>query len=199
MSALDLTRWDPLTPRGVARLLGACPAMWWIAGGCAIDAFVGRFDRRVHGDIDVGLFARDQELVRAELEGWELYCADPPGTLRAWRAEEHLEEPIHDVWARLSRHEPWKLALLLNPSAGDEWVYRRDARITLPAPGLVWELDGIRYLAPEVQLLFKSKGMRPQDEQDFEDAAPLLRADQRGWLRASLGLVDPDHPWLARL
>jgi hypothetical protein len=199
MSALDLTNWDPLMPHEVERLLDACPAPWWIAGGFAIDAFVGRFDRRVHGDVDVGLLARDQELVRAELEGWELYCADPPGTLRAWHAGEHLDEPIHDVWARPSRLEPWKLALVLNPSDGDEWVYRRDARITRHLSEITWERDGTRYLAPEVQLLFKSKGMRPQDRHDFDDAAPLLGPDQRAWLKTSLGLVDPKHPWLGRL
>jgi hypothetical protein len=65
MSALDLANWDPLTPQQVGRLLAGSAAPWWIAGGYAIDAFLGRFDRRPHADVGVGLLARDQEAIRA--------------------------------------------------------------------------------------------------------------------------------------
>ena len=199
MSELDLGNWEPLTPRQVARLLGACPAPWWIAGGYAIDAFLDDFDRRLHEDVDVGLLARDQETLRASLRGWELFCADPPGTLRAWRADEHLEEPIHDVWVRTAADEPWRLALLLNPGWNDTWIYRRDARISRPLADLTFEREGIRYLAPEIQLLFKSKAPRQKDELDFEDSVALLDDVQREWLREALELTDPTHSWLARL
>jgi Aminoglycoside-2''-adenylyltransferase len=199
VSVGDLENWDPLQPREVARILEGLEVPWWIAGGFAIDAFVGRFDRRPHEDIDVGLLARDQEALRTHLVGWELYCADPPGTLRLWCEGEHLEEPIHDVWCRPQPGAPWRLALVLNPSEGDFWIYRRDIRIRRPMPGFTFERDGIRYAAPEVQLLFKAKGLRAKDERDFDDAAPFLDADQRAWLRSALQLTSPAHPWLARL
>jgi hypothetical protein len=64
---------------------------------------------------------------------------------------------------------------------------------------VVFERDGIRYLVPEVQLLFKSKGMRPKDEHDFADAIPLLDRDQQAWLRDALQLMSPGHPWLTQL
>jgi Aminoglycoside-2''-adenylyltransferase len=199
MSELELENWDPLTPREVAELLKGADAHWWIAGGLAIDAFVGSFDRRSHEDVDVGLLARDQEVVRAALAGWELFCADPPGTLRPWLDGEHLEEPVHDVWGRQAPGEPWRLALVLNPSDGETWAYRRDDQITRPVTGITFERDGIRYLAPEIQLLYKSKGLRPKDERDFDDAEPLLDADQRAWLRRALELTSPGHHWLPRL
>jgi hypothetical protein len=199
MSDTDLENWDPLAPSDVAALLDGCPAPWWIAGGYAIDAFVGQPGRRSHEDIDVGLLARDQLVLRARLAGWDLFCADPPGTLRRWRQDEVLEEPIHDVWGRQAPDGPWRLALLLNTSDGGIWTYRRDDRLRRPLSELVWCADGIPYVAPEVQLLFKSKAPRPKDELDFDDSLPLLSGAQRSWLKDALELAHPGHPWLRRL
>jgi hypothetical protein len=192
-------KWEPLTPDRVAELLERCAARWWIAGGYAIDAFVGEIGRRPHEDIDVGLLARDQHAVRGCLRDWELYCADPPGTLRRWGPHEWLDEPIHDVWCRPGPRDPWRLALVLNPSDGDTWVYRRDARIRRPVAEIVWRSGGIDYLGPDVQLLFKSKTLRPKDEQDFADALPFLDPAQLAWLREALELTNSGHPWLSRL
>ena len=196
-----LGSWDALSPRDATDLLSASPAPWWIAGGYAIDAFLDRLDRRQHEDLDVGLLGRDQQAIRACLAGWDLQCVDPPGTLRPWLPGEHLTEPIHDVWVREDVAGPWRLQLVLNPSEGDGdmWIYRRDARIRLPLSELVWRSEGIPYLVPEVQLLFKAKTLRKKDAQDFEDALPELADAQRAWLREALSLTAPGHPWLARL
>jgi Aminoglycoside-2''-adenylyltransferase len=196
---LDLANWSPLRPAEVGELLDGWAEPWWIAGGYAIDAFLGRVDRRAHEDVDVGLLARDQEGIRAHLAGWELFCADPPGTLRRWAPDERLDEPVHDVWGRPAPNEPWRLALVLNPSESDAWIYRRDPRIRRPLADIVWHLDGIAYLAPEIQLLFKSKTVRPKDEHDFRDAAPQLDEGQRLWLRGALELTAPGHSWLSAL
>jgi len=199
MTAIELGPWDHLHPVAVAGLLDGCPISWWIAGGYAIDAFVGRTDRREHDDIDVGILARDQGILQSHLAGWDLRCADPPGALRPWRTGEILEEPIHDVWARERANQPWRLDVLLNSGGADVWIYRRDARIRRDLSELVWWSDGIPYLAPEVQLLFKSKAVRPKDEHDFRDCLPLLGERQRAWLRQTLELVDAAHPWGALL
>lgn len=199
LTGTDLDRWDPLTPSQAATLLRGCPSPWWIAGGYAIDAFVGVIGRRPHEDLDVGLLARDQHAIRCWLRGWDAWCADPPGTLRRWRVGEYLDEPLHDIWLRPAEAAPWRLALVLNPSEDDDWVYRRDRRVRRALAEIVWHADGIPYLVPEVQLLFKAKSMREKDELDFTDAAPLLAIEQRRWLRAALELAHPGHPWIQRL
>jgi len=199
VSGLDLGKWDLRDPLDAAKLLEGVDAPWWVAGGFAIDAFVGATGRRPHEDVDAGLLARDQETMRGVLAGWEHFCVDPPGTLRPWLEGEHLHEPIHDVWCRPTAADPWRLALMLNPSRGETLVYRRDPRISRPVSSLTFERNGIPYLAPEIQLLFKSKGLRERDELDFRDSAPLLAASQRAWLATALRLTSPAHPWLARL
>ncbi|TML68815.1 MAG: amino acid transporter [Actinobacteria bacterium] len=199
MGENDLGNWEPLTVPEAAGLFADCACPWWIMGGLAIEAFVGAQDRRQHDDIDVGCLARDQLRVGASLPSWDLRCADPPGRLRRWLDGEILEEPVHDVWARERPDRPWCLQIVLNPSVGDEWIYRRDPRIRRRLADLVWVSAGVPYLVPEVQLLFKSKTVRPKDEQDFEDGLPLLDLRQRAWLRDALRAVDPSHAWLAAL
>ena len=67
------------------------------------------------------------------------------------------------------------------------------ARVVLQSP------DGLRSLAPEIQLLYKSKAPPERDEADFAQICPLLAADARRWLHDALELTTPDHKWIAVL
>ncbi|WP_205328554.1 nucleotidyltransferase domain-containing protein [Glycomyces sp. YM15] len=199
MGANHLGRWEPATPNEVRGLLAAVDAPWWIAGGYAIEFAVGE-PFRSHGDVDVLLLRRDQLAVQDALPGWEWWAADPPGTLRPWAAGEILPPEVHDIWCRPSADAPWRLQFMLDEAEGDEWVSRRDPRIRRPIAetGLV-NRDGVPYLAPEIQLLYKAKGLRPKDEADFEAVLPKLGAEQRRWLRESIRLAYGEHPWSERL
>lgn len=190
--------WDPLRPEEVASLFAELDAPWWIAGGYAIEAFVGHAFRG-HNDIDVGLLRNAQSTVQAHLASWALHAADPPGTLRPWLRGETLPTGVHDIWARQGPGERWRFQLMLNDEADGEWLFRRDPRIRRPLASCVWQKDGIPYLVAEVQLLFKAKAPRPRDEADFEAALPLLDGSQRRWLHGALNLLHPISPWLARL
>ena len=59
--------------------------------------------------------------------------------------------------------------------------------------------NSIPYLAPEIQLLYKAKGLRPKDEADFARTLPALDEKSRQWLAQSLALVHPGHAWLTKL
>jgi hypothetical protein len=87
---------------------------------------------------------------------------------------------------------------MLADVVGDRWVYRRDHRITRPLTELTRRsAQGIPYLAPDVQLLFKARtNPRPKDEHDYAVALPLLDAASRQWLTAALGICAPEHPWV---
>jgi hypothetical protein len=56
--------------------------------------------------------------------------------------------------------------------------------------------DGIPYLAPELQLLYKSNELRPKDEVDPAEVMPALEPRQRKPLSH---LLEPGHPWQQRL
>jgi hypothetical protein len=190
--------WEPLTPIGVRDLMAPIAVPWWIAGGHAIEAFVGDAFR-AHVDVDVGIFRDDQLRARAALADWDAHCADPPGSLRPWPIGERLPRGVHDVWLRERPDAPWRFQWMLNERDGGDWVSRRDPRTRVPIANLGFERDGIRYLAPQIQLLFKAKNAREKDEADFARAQPLLSEEQRAWLRERLEAEQPGHPWLVRL
>lgn len=174
-------------------------APWWVAGGYAIELAVGAA-LRSHGDIDLLMLRRDQETVQQALSTWEWWAADPPGQLRPWRLGEALPLPVHDIWCRPGADQPWRVQVMLDETEGDEWVSRRDRRIRRPIASIGrTTADGVPYLAPEIQLFYKAKGLRAKDEVDFAAVRPVLDTEQRRWLSAALELVHGSHPWLPLL
>jgi aminoglycoside-2''-adenylyltransferase len=194
---VTLGPWEPLTPAEVIGRFDGITEPWWIAGGYAIELFVGR-PLRSHGDIDVLLLRRDQALIHHVLPGWDIHAADPPGSLRPWPAGERLPEHVHDIWCRERPEGPWRVQFMLDRSDGDTWICRRDERIRRPIASLRW--DGTAALVPEVQLLYKAtRSTMPKNEVDFAAALPLLGATQRDWLDNALALTAADHSWRAAL
>ena len=190
--------WDPLPPRQVAELFAGLSVPWWISGGYAIEAFVGR-SIRDHDDIDIGILRADHLRVREAFADWDFHAADPPGTLRPWPLGESLSQSVHDIWCRPTADAPWQMQLMLNEHDRHRWLFRREPAISRDMATLTFLRDGIPYLVPEVQLLFKSKSPRPKDELDFEAAEALLDQDRRRWLAHAIAKCSPRHPWLSRL
>ncbi|HVM07417.1 MAG TPA: hypothetical protein VM345_03055 [Acidimicrobiales bacterium] len=190
--------WVPLDPVEVRRIMRDFPHPWWIAGGWALDMFLGRKTRE-HEDIDVGLFQRDAVAVRSHLREWDVQWA-LGGSFRAWEPG-YVPAPDEDnVWVRPAPDAAWAFQLMLNPGDETTWVYHRVPSITRPFADVILRTgDGIPYLAPEVQLLYKSgssMGVRPKDQVDFDNVVPQLEDERRTWLRESML---PGHPWAERL
>ncbi|THV30005.1 nucleotidyltransferase domain-containing protein [Glycomyces paridis] len=194
-----LGAWEPASLAAVRDWMAPVGAPWWIAGGYAIELAVGT-PFRAHGDVDVLLLRTDQLAAQRALPDWEWWAADPPGTLRPWEIGETLPADVHDVWCRPGPDRPWALQFMLDESEGGQWVSRRDPRIRRPVAAIGRTgPDGLPYLAPEIQLFYKAKGLRPKDEADFAAALPVLDSPQRRWLRESLALTHPGHVWIDRL
>ncbi|MFI6923794.1 nucleotidyltransferase domain-containing protein [Nonomuraea spiralis] len=187
--------WEAATLDEVVTLMRGLEAPWWVAGGYALELAVGR-PYRGHDDVDIALLRRDQLAARRLLTGWDVHAAVRPGTLRPWPPDELLPATAHDIWVRERPDAPWRFQLMLDESAGDEWTYRRDARVRRPLSTLTIERNGLHHLTPEVQLLYKSQGIRPKDETDFATVLPLLTEAQRHWLETALETAHPTHPWL---
>lgn len=196
--ASDLGVREPMACPEVARVLAGLNCPWWVAGGYAIELFVGETVRR-HEDVDVLVLRRDQRKLQELLDGWDLQVADPPGTLRPWRLDEWLAVGIHDIWCRERPGRPWRIQVMLDEAHGEEWTSRRDARVHRPIRtlGSVAD-DGTPFLVPEVQLFDKATatgGQRRKDEVDFAAALPRLSSEAKRWLDRALEITSPDHPW----
>ena len=197
-----LGEWKPLSVEAVTDLLRGMDARWWIAGGWALDLHLGR-QTRPHHDIDVLVLRGDLPGVRERLRSWDLHAADPPGAgrLRPWPGHEQLPAALHDIWCRETTTSPWALQLMVDDTDGADWLYRRDSRIRRPVAELHGPAStpGRPVLAPEVQLLYKSRTPRPKDVEDFSSLVRVLDDDQRDWLRRALSMAGSGHPWLDRL
>lgn len=195
----ELWAWEPPEPRDLPSVLAPLRAPWWVAGGWAIDLFLGRATRR-HPDLDVALLRRDQHALHDCLPGWELRYATPEHTLESWPPALTLELPVHGIWARRPKSRGWTCEFLLDEADGNEWRYRRDPRVTLPLQRLgLTSADDVSFLAPEVVLLYKSKAPLPKDDADLDAVLPALDDEARGWLADALARADPQHAWLDRM
>jgi hypothetical protein len=207
----DLPGWRPAvrfddmrstySPEEARELLDGCRLDWWIAGGWALDLFLDERTRD-HEDLDVAILRRDEIGFREVLRSWEIWPGLGDGQLEARPIAAH--EPLaldRDVlWCRPSSREDWAFELLLSRSVGDEWVFKRDERVRLPLTSLGFiTSSGLPILRPEVVLLFKAKGLREKDQQDFDRIAPGLNSHSRSWLYGSLEIAHPGHPWITRL
>ena len=52
---------------------------------------------------------------------------------------------------------------------------------------------------PEIQLLYKARATRPEDQADFDQVVPQLTQDAQTWLRESLQRIEPEHAWISKL
>jgi hypothetical protein len=187
--------------KAVERELADVDHSWFISSGWAIDLFLGRVTR-YHHDVDVAVPRAAQLALQRHMaqRGWR-WVTPLDGQLEPWPSGQFLELPRHQAHAHRTGEF---IDFLLTDFHNGCWIYRRDPRIVRTAVDAFMQgRNGIRYLAPELVLLFKSKNTgdqaRPQDQADFENVAPLLDAERRTWLRRALTTVDPKHPWLAQL
>jgi Aminoglycoside-2''-adenylyltransferase len=190
--------WRALEPPAAHHIMRAVDAPWWIAGGWAIDLFVAA-RTRAHKDLDVGVRRADAPRIIAALPGWEFFEAKD-GVLARLAAGMAPHAGVNSLWGRRVGEPHWELELLLDDSDESDWIFRREPSIRRPlAAALRAAPDGTRYLAPEIQLLYKARDLRPEDQSDFDHAAPRLGRVAVRWLRDALSRLFPQHPWLPAL
>ena len=192
--APDVDRWAPLEVAGVRKLIVGSAA--WLSGGVALDVWLGH-KSRVHGDIDVSIRHLDWPRFAEILPSWLHPYAAQGGWLTP--SEEIAgAEALENIWCLDRRSGNWCLQINLESGDEDQWIYRRFSAITLPWDKAVLNVEGMRIVAPEVQLLWKSKDPELKDEEDRKRIVPLLDARARRWLGDAIALAHPKSTWNAR-
>jgi hypothetical protein len=190
--------WRGWEPGDLAAALRAGADSWWVAGGWALDLFLGGRSR-THRDLDLSCFRSDFDAFRSALSGWEFYAASN-GQLSLVAPDSNVPSEVHGIWCRPSGDRTWHFEILLEDRQGSDWCFRRDPSIRLPIDRLYWFSDeGVKVLRPEIQLLYKAKDVRPHDQADFDRVVPLLDRLDLSWLETALARVYPGHAWLTVL
>jgi hypothetical protein len=111
-----------------------------------------------------------------------------------------MPEDHEQAWVRRDAFSPWVMDLLLTPSDGEDWLFKKNHRVRRPLAEVVRTgRDGVPRQAPEIALLYKAWHLREKDRADFEAVLPGLAEDSRRWLQGALLVAMPGHPWTARL
>jgi hypothetical protein len=190
-----LGSWAISRPEDAVLWFSSASVHWWIAGGWALDLFLGR-QTREHGDLDIGVLRRDSAQLLSALSNWEVFEAQN-GALSRLRYGAAPRQDVNSLWCRPAGSVLWAVEVLLDASDGQVWEFRRQPQVRRPLSELTRQTAlGIPYLAPEVQLLYKARSPRPRDADDFRQVAPQLDAPARKWLQEALRMTDPAHTWL---
>jgi hypothetical protein len=195
MSNLESQPWQPLSLGEVVERFGATEVDWWIAGGLAIDLFLG-WETRDHEDIDIEMFRSDRDVLFDVFHGWDLYTVSA-GAATSWTAGQNVDDHVFGIWGRPRPGDEWAVEVILADGDADTWRFRRDPSISLERSKLTEaSSDGIRYCTPEVQLLYKGKQHRTKDDLDMVRCLHGMTTAQRQWLANALETSEPNHPWL---
>ena len=191
--------WAPFDPAGLAEFMSGFERPWWIVGGWSIEAFTGA--PREHEDVDLSILACHVPELREHVgDRWHLW-SNHGGTLRP--LDDRFPEPISvesQIWVRAGAQEPWVIDLPITPDRDGLWTNKRLPDHVAPVEEVTWVADdGLRYLNPEIALLYKAALARPKDDRDLAGAWPLLSGEARAWLRDAVRRLHPDHAWLARM
>jgi hypothetical protein len=192
MGGEGLGSWSPLPLSDTVELFSGYRGRWWIAGGWALELFVGE-PWREHEDTDVGILRQEAGLIRQYLAFWDIQVA-AAGELSPWDGSipsSELNE--NNLWCRPTPKDPWTMDLTVSDGDAVYWTFRRDRAVRIPwGDAVVVNTAGVPYLAPELQLLFKSKHLRSKDTVDARYVIPRLDDARRDWLGEHLST---DHPW----
>ncbi|OMF37667.1 hypothetical protein BK133_03745 [Paenibacillus sp. FSL H8-0548] len=194
----DINNWVTLNVPEVCTIYSKIPVTWCIAGGWALDLYVGKQSRE-HDDVDL-IILREEQLTTFQYlsKDWTLYKAEN-GKLDRWEEGEFLAV-TNDIWVSKDSNSPWAFQIMLIDSNHDSWIYGREKSIRRPMADIIAKTkEGIPYLKPEIQLLYKggSLKIREKDHNDFLNVLPLLEPQSKEWLKASLQTQFPEgHVWM---
>ena len=170
---------------------------WFISGGWSIDLALGKVTRQ-HEDVDICVFREQVQGVLDYFFEWEISVAIPG---------EHRLEPCRNTQDTLPprfglhlRKGDQFIEVLLTDRIGEKVIFRRDPSIHMSLREFIrTDNQGRQYVAPEWQLLFKSKENRDKDQQDFKTFIAYSNTRQRRWLLTALKTHNPESRWIAML
>jgi hypothetical protein len=196
---------------------------WFVSGGWAIDIHLNRVTRK-RCDLDISVpFSDRLKCIEFFLgEGWRIE-GRLGGVFRTMRKVSDYHDDILYFWSfpegvdfvseyvdddgnrriaynRDSQDELDYIEVFFDTIKDGHYIYRRDPRVKRREDRAILERDSVRYLAPEVVLLFKSSRLSEKNLLDFDAAVDSLDGDALLWFTKALSLVhENSHPWLKQL
>jgi len=192
-------------------------------GGFAIELFLDKTVRE-HGDIDISAFwdERDKIILFMQSLGWRVYelcgsgkahyITDIANQIKAKRNIFCMTNDC-EIVSLTSTDEPDMfivdfdqkgqdkltfIEFLFNNTDNDRFLYARNHDVSLPLSQAILSRHEIKYLAPEMVLLYKSTDTEREGYQlDYDLAIQAMSAEQKIWLKNAIKTMNPcGHKWL---
>lgn len=195
MKLPDHNYWKPWTIEKIKKTFDGLE--WILAGGFALEIFVGK-NYRNHADIDILIKREDQKKIFDRIEKSRIFVSQN-GNLSLFDKNTFYKFPIQDIWILSENISAWCLQIMLYDVEDGFWIYKRDKNIKVEHDFLFWEKDGVKIIKPEIQLLYKSKSIRPKDEEDFQVLKTRLNKNAAEWLNSALEKCYCRHRWISDL
>lgn len=113
-----LDAWRAWTPQEAAARLAGLNRPWWVAGGWAIDLWLGE-QTRPHGDLEIAIVGSDFEAIRAHLRPLPLFSVGD-GEVRRLPDGAAPPPDKHQSWVLDDAAAAWRMDIFVEP--GDEAV-----------------------------------------------------------------------------
>lgn len=168
--------------------------LWFVAGGWAIDLALGKVTRE-HHDVDFCIFRDVLPNLLTNFADWTVEVCIPQTSQRiVCHSIADITPPRHELHFH---KENWHLEFLLIERTPQQVIFRRDPTIKMDYHQFArYNKEGIPYVNPAWQLLFKAKNPRDKDHADFQKTIHLLSQNEAKWLRKSLKQHQPQSEWL---
>ena len=186
--------WNPWLPTQLAERLKGTSAIWYVAGGWALDLWHGA-QSRDHEDLEFVVLPESISEFRDILGDLDFFTAHA-GHVAYLPIGTAPPADVAQLWGMDAAAACWRVDMMIERGTPQSWVYKRDPAIRAPRGDMVrLSSTGIPYLAPSAVLLFKARNQRDKDEVDFYRALPNLAPKDRDMLRDWLDLAHPGHSW----
>ncbi len=177
------------TPDEAAEALTGVSAPWAVAGGWALDLWLGE-QTREHEDLEITVPATSFAAIQARLDelGMKVFMNDN-GEVTLLAPGEAPGQGFQ-TWVTDPAEEGWRMDIFREPGDADTWIYRRTGELSAPRAWASGRTPaGIPYVAPQIVLLFKAKATRYKDQADFSRRAEAVVRGQS----LARGVI-ADHP-----
>jgi Aminoglycoside-2''''-adenylyltransferase. len=196
---------------------------WYLCGGFAIDAYLGKITRK-HKDLDITVsFDNMKECIHyLKSKGWEIDA--PVGNQRLLPVEfalQHSEFYFDNIWCykkgadfiktdktdgvfkymKFINREQTELdfiEVMFNKIEKCVFYYQKNNNITLDIHSAFIKKGDISILAPEIVLLYKSRNCENSDyKHDFDMVINNLNKERYNWFINAMNIEYPKgHIWI---
>lgn len=189
---------------------------WFVSGGWAIDIHLNRVTRK-RCDLDISVpFSDRLKCIEFFLgEGWRIE-GKLGGDFKTLRKVSDYQDEILYFWSfpegvdfvgeyvdddgnrriaykRDFQNEFDYIEVFFDIVKDDHFIFREDSRVKRCQEKAILKRDNVKYLAPEVVLLFKSNRLSEKNLLDFDAAVDSLNGDALLWLTEGCRLCMKTH------